>query len=276
MSFVGPLLALLAVLATPLAARGADLPPDMGRILTSGELRVALHRDDAPPFFATAAGGQLDGLDIALARDIAANLGVGVRFLRQGATYDEVVDTVARGEADVAISVISRTLSRARRVRFTAPYATLCQALLLNRLHTAPLHLEADPVAGLSQAGVRVGAVAGSAYLGFAREAFPKAEVVACGTWEEAVADLVDGRLHALLYDEIEVRRWQKAHPEASLYVRATILQARKDYIAMVVNWRDTHLLAWLDLYLQTGAETGALDRLRQRYLKDDSWSAPP
>jgi len=269
-SLVGLLLALLATLAVT-TAHGAGLPPDMGRILERGELTVALHRDDAPPFFATGAGGELDGLDVALARSIAASLGVKVRFLREGATYDQVVDTVARGEADVAISLISRTLPRAQRVRFTVPYATLRQALLLNRLRTVALYLGSDPMPGLNQPGVRVGAVAGSAYLGFAREAFPSAEVVACESWEEAVADLIDGRLHALLYDEIEVRRWQQEHPEASLYVRATILETRKDYIAMVVNWRDTHWLAWLDLYLATAAETGALERLRQRYLKDES-----
>jgi ABC-type amino acid transport substrate-binding protein len=266
------LLAVLGALVLAPAARADDLPPDMARILGRGELRVSVHREDAPPFFMVGADGELDGLDAHLARDIAAALGVQVRFVRRGATYDQVVDLVALGEADVVMSFVSRTLPRAQRVRFTLPYATVRQALLINRLRTAPLHLGADPTAGLDRADVRVGTVAGSSYLSFAREAFPAAQLVAHERWDRAAADLLEGRLHAIFFDEVDVRRWQKEHPEASLYVRASILEARKDHIAMAVHWRDTHWLAWLNLYLETATESGALERLRRRYLAGQSF----
>lgn len=273
-AFTGAVLALL--LSAGDLARASDLPPDMARILGSGELRVAMHREDQPPFFATGATGSLEGLDVALAQDVAATLGLRVRFLRQADTFDGVVDTVARGEADVAVSVLSRTLPRAQRVRFTTPYAELRQALLLNRLRTAPLRLDDDPAAGLNQEGVRVGAVGGSAYVGFAREGFPAAETVLCETWDTAIADLLAGRLHAVLYDDVEVRAWQKAHPEQSLYVKAVVLEGRRDPIAMAVHWRDTHWLAWLNLYLRTAADNGTLARLQRRHLKDEPRGGPP
>jgi ABC-type amino acid transport substrate-binding protein len=255
-------------LLAALAAQCGDLPPDMARILGRGELRVALHREDSP-FFRTGADGELDGLDLALARDIASSLGVTLRLDRRAATYDEVVEVVARGDADVAISLLSRTLERARRVRFTTAYAELRQALLLNRLGTAPLRLEADPVGGLDRPGVRIGTIAGSAYCEYAQEGFPAAELVTYGTWQEAIEALVAGEIHALFYDELEVRGWQKAHPEMSLYIKAVLLDSRRDYICMAVGWQDTHWLAWLNLYLQGQRETGALDRLKQRYLED-------
>lgn len=273
-AFIGAVLVLL-LLAVDLA-RAADLPPDMARILGSGELRVAMHREDQPPFFATGPKGELDGLDVALAQDIAAKLGLRVRFVRQAETFDGVVDAVARGEADVAVSVLSRTLPRAQRVRFTTPYAELRQALLLSRLRTAPLRLDDDPASGLNRPGVRVGAVVGSAYVGFAREGFPAAETVLCETWDAAIADLLAGQVHAVLYDDVEVRAWQKAHPEQSLYVKAVVLAGRPDPIAMAVHWRDTHWLAWLNLYLRTAADNGALARMQRRYLKDDSGRGPP
>ncbi len=270
------LVCLVLLVGVPRLAHAADLPPDMARILGSGELRVAMHREDQPPFFVTGANGALEGLDVALARDIAATLGLGVRFLRQADTFDGVVDAVARGEADVAVSVLSRTLPRAQRVRFTVPYAELRQALLLNRLRTAPLRLDDDPAAGLNRPGVRVGAVAGSAYVGFAREGFPAAEIVACDTWGVAVRDLLAGSLHAVLYDDVEVRAWQKANPDQSLFARAVVLEGRWDPIAMAVHWRDTHWLAWLNLYLRTATDTGALGRLQRRYLQDEPRRGPP
>jgi ABC-type amino acid transport substrate-binding protein len=273
-AFIGAVLALLLLALDP--ARAADLPPDMARILGSGELRVAMHREDQPPFFSTGATGALDGLDVALAQDLAATLGLQVRFLRQADTFDGVVDAVARGEADVAVSVLSRTLPRAQRVRFTTPYAELHQALLLNRLRTAPLRLDEDPAAGLNRAGVRVGAVAGSAYVGFAREGFPAAETVVCDTWAAAVRDLLAGSLHAVLYDDVEVRAWQKANPDQSLYAKAVVLEGRRDPIAMAVQWRDTHWLAWLNLYLRTAADNGALGRLQRRYLHNETRRGPP
>jgi len=267
------------MLSVPAGWAGAgeeDLPPDIARILNRGKLIVALHKEDVVPFFMRDPEGKLDGLDVSLARDIAGNLGVEVRFLRDAATYDGLVDQVARGEADVAISLLSRTLRRALRVSFTRPYAELHQALLINRLRTARLRPQSEPAAALDQPGIRIGTIAGSAYMGFAVEGFPRAEVVGYPSWQQAVDDLLAGNLHAVLYDEIEVLSWQQANRSMSLYVKTVVLRKRKDHIAMAVNWRDTHWLGWLNLYLDTIRETGALERLTRRYQKGAVWRSRP
>ena len=44
----------------------------------------------------------------------------------------------------------------------------------------------------------------------------------------------------------------------------------------MAVNWRDTHWLAWLNLYLDTLRDTGALERLMGRYRKEGGWRSSP
>jgi len=269
----------LCVLSLPSAEAGTGaelLPPDIGRILKRGELIVALHKEDVAPFFMRDADGRLDGLDVALARDIAGNLGVDVRFVRDAATYGGLVDLVARGDADVVISLLSRTLERALRVSFTRPYAELHQALLINRLRTARLRPQNDPGAALNRAGVRIGTIAGSAYMGFAANGFTEAEVVGYPSWVQAVGDLLAGNLDALLYDEIEVLSWQRENRSMSLYVKTVVLRERKDHIAMAVNWRDTHWREWLNLYLETITETGALERLTHRYQKGEVWRSQP
>ena len=262
----------LALAGCPLLGEAPTPPPDIARITARGELRVALHKDDAPPFFFRGPDGRLDGLDVALARDIAARLGVELRFVRDAETYDALVDRVASGEADVAISLLSRTLPRALRVRFTRPYAQLHQALLINRLSTARLKLNPDPAKALNRAEVRIATIAGSAYLEFARQGFPLAGVVAYPDWDSAVAGLLKGEAHALLWDDIEILNWLRRHPERSLDVGSAVLDDHQDSIAMAVNWRDTHWLSWLDLYLETLVDSGALERLQRRYFEEEAW----
>src|SRR5262245_39891676 len=95
-----------------------------------------------PPFFMQDATGQLTGYDIALARDIAKHLGVKIIFNREATTVDDLIDQVATGQADIAISFLSRTLHRAMKVNFTEPYLQVKKTLLVNRLQIAQLDWE--------------------------------------------------------------------------------------------------------------------------------------
>ena len=58
------------------------------------------------------------------------------RFLEMQ-TFNAVVDIIARGEADMAISKLSRTLARTQVISFSQPYLTLNHALILNRVKFA-------------------------------------------------------------------------------------------------------------------------------------------
>ena len=91
---------------------GRMLAPDIARIVNRGELVVAMYRVDQPPFFYVK-GGELMGIEVDLAKAIAKELKVSVRFDRSPATFNEVVDVVARQDADLGISKLSRTLARA-------------------------------------------------------------------------------------------------------------------------------------------------------------------
>lgn len=97
------------------------ISPDMKRILERGYLIVALLERDNPPFFVTDEPQGLYGLDIKIARAIAAYLGVEVQFDRSAQTFDETIDAVYHLRADIAITKLSQTLNRARRVGFRAP-----------------------------------------------------------------------------------------------------------------------------------------------------------
>ncbi len=250
----------------PPAASPCDrLPPaDLNRICTSGRLRVARYQGQRPPFFFQN-GDEWQGFDVDLAADVARRLGVEVEP-RLAASFDEVVDMVAVGDADLGVSKLSITLERSQRVRFSKPYMTVYQTLLINRL-AAPK--QDDPFAALDRPEVRVGALEGSSYIGYAEREFPSAQVVPHGDFTQMMTDVTESRLEAAFVDSARANTWRQDNPERLIQVRAFVARDRKDLLAFAVNWRDTHLLAWLDLYLDSIRDEGvAQDFYREWFLE--------
>lgn len=240
-----------SVLTPSPAGAGPDLlAPDIKAILDRGELTVAMTASDQPPFYYLGPDGQLMGLDATLARGIAARLGVTARFNRSAESFNEVVELIAKGGADVAISKLSRTLVRARMVRFTKPYATFRHAMLFNRLRLAQQTTEEALPPLLRQLKGPVGVIGQSSYEGFLGQYFPTATAVPFKTWDEAVAAVYTGQVLAVYRDELEIQKINQARQDAALTLKTVIYKDMKDYIAMAVAWDRPHLAAWLDIYL--------------------------
>ena len=224
--------------------------PDIRRILDRGELIVALPKTDSPPFFYEREG-RLGGADVALAEELARELRVGLRFSRQAQSFNEVVAVVARGEADVAISKLSRTLARAQQVRFSRPYLELRHALALNRVRFADMARGAEASAVVRSFAGSIGVIASSSYVDYARKHFPKARVVEYPDWSKVVHALEQGEIDGAYRDELEVGRLFKTDPKRSLSLRAITFVDTRDSLAMAVH-RDAHqLLALIDIFLE-------------------------
>jgi len=261
-------------------ARAADRNPvyeqpnsDLPRIQTAGVLRVALTQADYRPFYEQGPDG-LHGFDIDLARDVARRLGVKVQFNRVAKNWDGLIDIIASGRADVAISALSRSLKRAERVAYTEPYLTLSQALLVNRLKLAELKDGATPLSRLDEPSVRIGTLRGSSYVGFARARFPKADVELYDRWSDGLEDLEAGRIHALMFDALLCKRTLLAHPELALQLQF-LKSDRPDPVAMAVNWHNRELVHWLNIYIDTIRGEGYLRTLEAKYIGPGVQYAP-
>jgi len=266
-------LALAALGGLPRAASAkspaASLAPDIKRILDRGRLLVAVAGVEAPPFVVTGADGTLRGTDIDLAQGMAKALGVAVAFDRRARTVDEVIDRVARHEADLAISKLSETLDRAMRVRFSRPYLVLHHALLLNRLRFAQIAQGRDPLEVVRGGDATVAVIGGTAYVDYARRLLPHARLREYPRWEpEAVDALLRGEAVAAYGDELEVKRALAARPEAPLQLRPAILTDTRDPIGVALPWDSTQLLAWVDVYLETETQPMSVEALLARDVK--------
>src|SRR4029079_15269129 len=98
--------------------------PDLRQVQERGVLHVGLVAKDIPPLLITGSDGQPAGIEDAMASGLARRLGVKLQFVRTAATHDELVTQVAAGEVDVAVSSVTRTIERAKMVRFSRPYLT--------------------------------------------------------------------------------------------------------------------------------------------------------
>ncbi len=250
------------------AEKENNLPPDIQRIVNRGKIIVALVNDTVAPFFYEE-NGELVGLDPALARDIAEQMGVDIEFNRSSCTWDGTVALVENGEADVAISLVSNSLSRSKKVAFSDPYVTLNDGLLINRLKLAKFDgAEEDILKALTTYKYKIGVIKERSHVEVAAADYPNAELVIYDTFEEVIDAVTKGDILAFLSDEIDVRIWAEDNPEGSLNILSFLRKDKHDTIAFVVNWRDTHLLSWLNLYLDTIKLNGKRDELLGKYME--------
>ncbi|MGP1383792.1 MAG: transporter substrate-binding domain-containing protein [Thainema sp.] len=244
----------------------ALMPPDLQRILDRGKLIVAVLNEDNPPFFMAGESDALDGSDIQLARDIAQQLGIDVEFQRGAQTFNEVADTVYQRDADMAISKLSRTMQRAQRVRFSRPYLNMRHGLLVNRLQMAQQAKGRSMTEVIRNLEGRVGVIEGSSYVGFTKQKFPKAEVVEYPSWPAVVEAVTQGDILLAYRDELEVKKIVRSQPDAALNFQTVALTDTNDFIAIAVPWESTHLLAFVDQYLETSSTTYTADSLLEQY----------
>ncbi|MEM9486775.1 MAG: ABC transporter substrate-binding protein, partial [Cyanobacteria bacterium P01_F01_bin.116] len=230
----------------------AEMSPDIQRILDRGTLIVALLGTDNPPFF-MGETNELEGLDIKIAQGLADALGVDLEFNRSANTFNEVVDKVYQLEADIAISKLSRTLSRARRVRFSRPYVTMRQGLLANRLQLAAQKNQGSQlIEAIRNFNGNVGVIEGSSYVGFLQQKFPEATIKEYPTWDDIVDAVVNGNIQAAYRDELEVKKVVLKNPDAALRLQTIALTDTQDQIAMAMPWDSQHLQDFVNQYLDT------------------------
>lgn len=225
------------------------LPQDIQRILQRGALVVALPAVDTPPFFYQE-NGVLLGTDVDLARGLAKSLNVGVRFNRSAKSFDGVLDVVARGDADVGISKLSRTMARAMKVLYSEPYLTLKHAMALNRVCFARLSKGRDIQAVLRSFNGTVGILAHTSYANFARQNFPKAKIVEFKEWATLVTALKQGEIDAAYRDQLEIQRLFLDDPHSAIVLRSVTFTDTRDSLGMIVAADAHHLLSAVNLYL--------------------------
>lgn len=242
-------------------ADGRLLAPGMARIVNRGELIVAMLGVDTPPFFYMKKG-ELVGVEVDLAKAIAKELKVAVRFDRSARTFNEVVDVVARQEADLGISKLSRTLARAQMISFTDPYIRLNHAFILNRVKFAELARDRPLPVVVREFKGSIGVIAKSSFSDYASKNFPLSELREFPSWDAVLKALEKGQIMAAYRDEFEIKRILKSDPTASLTLRTVTFKDLEDTLGIAVGIQDPTLLAYVNQFLSESSEKLTVDKV--------------
>jgi len=243
-----------------------DYPADIQKIIDKNKLVIALYEKDQPPFFMADKNGELQGFDIELAKGIADELGVIAEFNKSAKTFNETVDLVVNGQADIVISKLSRTLKRAKRVLFTKPYIVLRKGLLVNRLKVAQAAKGMGQARFIKNITGNIGVIADTSYVGYAKTMFPKADITEYPDWKDVVTAVTKGNIIAAFRDELELKKIIKDKSDAIITLQTVIFKDTKDPISIAVSSDSPHLCFWINQYLDEKNIYTDVDELLDRF----------
>lgn len=207
------LLVTLAVLLVPFAGFVRNLPPNPGlpppdrswdTVRERGALRVGMDFG-RPPFAYTAPDGQLVGMNVDLARDLAARLGVQTEIVNVSA--DGFYDAVRTERIDILVSTLPPA-PMFRDIAYSAPYVDIGERVIVR---TGSTIRTVDDLAG-RRVGAELGSDGDLALRVLARRV-PLLRESDYDTGDTALAALRAGSLDAVVADGIAARWAVAADP---------------------------------------------------------------
>jgi cyclohexadienyl dehydratase len=255
MSWTRRLILSLVVACTPLLAHAETTKLDA--ILARGVVRVGVTGDYAP-FALRDAAGVVKGLDIDMAENLAAALGVKLEIVPT--KWADLLTDVAADKFDIGMGGISITLARQKAAFFSTTVMRTGKAAIARCDAKAKFQSLAD----IDKPGVKVITNPGGTNEKFDRATLKAAEIVVfptnTGVWDELIA----GHADLMITDNVETRLQQKQHPELCA------INPDKPFDFGELGYllpRDPVLEAYVDQWLHFASETGLLQTTIGKYL---------
>jgi polar amino acid transport system substrate-binding protein len=193
----------------------------------------------------------LVGFEVEVADALARRLGVRAEFVQND--WQTLLPSLERGDFDIAMNGIEVTAARRGRVAFTRPYYAFTETLVVRRGDTAVRGLE-------DLRGARVGTLDGSLALDLLAAA-PGIDIVRYEGVEEPYLDLEQGRLAAVVLDNIIAARYGLPRPTLR-----EVGSVGEGVYAIAVRPEDAALLAAVDGALAAMMGDGELRAILERW----------
>lgn len=181
------------------------------KIKEKGTLVVATSPDYAPFEFQTLVDGEnkVVGADILLAQKIADELGVELEVSTMN--FDNVLNSVQNGKADIAIAGLSVSAERQEVFDFSESYYQVGNVLLVQKSDAEKIAKTAD------LDGVDIGVQKGTTQETYVKEKLSNANVVSLTRMGEAVNELKNGQVKAVLLDSAVAEGYIAQNPDLAI-----------------------------------------------------------
>lgn len=215
-------------------------------------------RTDLAPFGIVNQSGQIVGLDIAIAEEVAKRLGVKLELVP--VTGAARIPTLQSGKIDVVLAGIGITAERARAIDFSMSYILERDTLLLKK------DSKINRVEDL--AGKKVSAAPGTTGEKKLRELVPDVKIVNYQDLTQAFQALKTGLAEAFVSGGLTLAKYAASEPQE---FRVADFSLQEYPIAMGVRKGDTEWLDTLNSILKKMDEDGTYAKIFNKWAGEDS-----
>jgi polar amino acid transport system substrate-binding protein len=216
-----------------------------------------------PPFNNLTADGEIVGFDVDIAKALCARMMVECSFI--AVDWDGLIPALQSGKIDVIMASLTITQERRKHVLFTHKYYATPLAIVARK---EAVVTTTEPTAF---AGRKLGVQGQTWQADYAADTFGKTgtELELYPAQTEAMLDLSNGRLDAVLSDKIQLVDWMKTDG-AECCVMVGDIAGTGAEAGIAVRLDDAALRDRLQAALDAILADGTYDSIRKRYFNFD------
>ncbi len=252
-----------ACVHTPQEAGTAPTLSVLDRVSRTGVLVVGTE-GSMPPFNMTTKEGDVIGIEPDLARLMAEEMGVKVRF--QVMPFAELLPALEAGKIDLVLSQMTMTGKRNMKAAFAGPYFISGKSFVTRISWIASVRSTAE----VNSASTTLAALEGSTSQTFVQKDVPDAKLVLVKNYDEAVDMVLKGKVDALVADYPICILTVLRNPDQGLISVTTPLNYEP--IGVALSGNDPLMVNWMENFLSRIEASGVLALLTEKWLKDNSW----
>ncbi len=261
MKLVKTLLALVLGISMmmPVVA-SADVLDD---ILKRGVLRVGME-PGYMPFELTNQRGEIIGFDVDIARRMANAMGVKLELV--STAWDGIIPALLTDKFDIIMSGMTLTQQRNLSVNFADPYIVVGQTVLIRK----EIADEVKSYRDLNDPKFKVSSKLGTTGEQAVQRMLPRAQYVSFETEQEAVLDMLNGKVHAVVYDLPLLSITNAQRNDGSLVFLDEPFT--HEPLAWAVRRGNYDFLNWLNNFLHQIKNDGTYEQIYNKWFVEDEW----
>lgn len=245
-----------------ISSHAADAPV-LKRVLESGQLRVGM-TGNQPPMNVKTRTGAFIGMDVDLANLMANSMGVKLTMVP--IPFPQLLGALQAGEVDMVMSNMSITPQRAVDTTFVGPYMLSGKSILTKSTNLASV----STVSELNKAEFKITTLQNSTSQQFVEKNIGNATLITTQDYDEGVRMVLENEVDLMVADMTICILSAMRHQESGL----TTLNAplNMEPIGIAVSPQDDQFAKLIGNYLQTFEGAGILEKLRKKWMENDSW----
>ncbi len=223
----------------------------LSHIKERGFIRVSTNAEFEP--FEYKDGDKLVGIDIDIAKKIADSLGVSMKT--DDVSYDAITLELANENCDFAIAAMSYSEDKAKSVDFSDPYYYSKQAVMVSN--------SSDVKSAADLTDKRIGVHMGTTGDIYCTQNFKNADIQRYSKGSDAVLDLINGRIDAVVIDEVPARKLIKLSNNKAKLLGSYLFE---ESYRIAVPKGNAELLDYVNLSLGKMKNDGEIDKIVNKY----------